>query len=214
MMKNQKLIISIALTILIIVSIAVIVYVNLPEPEKGTNPDENITNNETETNKNFEIFTWIYNSTETNFTLFDLEQMNPMTGQGRYIKNKLLPDVVEIEPTHNYTGLPIKSFLSETNDLPTNFTILVTANDGWQSEYTIDEVKGIVDIYDENGTIIENHTAIMILAYAEDGQYYLDTDPNNETGPLRIALIGNDNPVSSSNLWTKMVISIELVAQP
>ena len=216
MIKNQKIIIPIALAVLIIVSIAVIAYVNLPQPEENTNtnPEENTSNNETEIGDNSVIFTLIYDTIETNYTLSDLEQMNPITGPGRYVKSKLLPDTVVIENAYNFTGLTVKSFLKEMTDLPTNYTLLVTASDGWQGEYTFDEAKGLVDVYDENGTILENHTATMILAFAQDGQYYKDIDPDNETGPIRIAFIGNDNPITSSNLWTKMVVSVELVPQP
>ena len=51
----------------------------------------------------------------------------------------------------------------------------------------------------------------MLLAYKEDGSYYSEIDPDNEIGPLRIAYVGN-NVITSSNLWSKMVVSIEVIS--
>ena len=61
-------------------------------------------------------------------------------------------------------------------------------------------------MYDENGTIIKNQTGTMILAYAE-------IDPDNETGPLRIVFVGEDNPITSSDLWLNKVYNIDIINQ-
>jgi hypothetical protein len=213
MAKNQQVIVTITLALLIIIAVVVVAYVNLSEP---TDQEQKDTNEDNKIDQTPSVFTWIINqtNTETIFNLTELEELNSVTGQGRYIKTKLLPDTVLIEDAHNYTGIPITSFLNEMNDIPSNYTLLVTASDGWESEYSMNQVNGSVDIYNENGSVIENNTATMILAYKIDGQYYSEIDPDNEIGPFRIAFIGDDNPITSSDLWSKMVVSIEIIAQP
>ena len=214
MAKNQQLIVPIALAVLIIIAVAVVAYVNLSKPENQEQTTD--INEDNENNQTTAVFTWIINETqtETEFNLSELEELNTVTGQGRYIKTKLLPDSVVIEDSHNYTGVPITSFLNEMNEIPSNYSLLVSASDGWESEYTMDDVNGSVDVYNENGSILENQTATMILAFKEDEQYYNEIDPENEIGPFRIAFIGDDNPITSSNLWSKMVVSIKIIAQP
>ena len=71
----------------------------------------------------------------------------------------------------------------------------------------MDNIDGNVDIYDEKGNILPNETAVMILAYKENGEYFSD----NETGPLRVAFVDN-NYITSSSLWSKRVVSIEVIS--
>jgi len=213
MAKNQQVIVTIVLALLIIIAVAVVAYVNLSEPADQEQKD---TNEDNEIDQTIPVFTWIINQTNTEekFNLTELEELNSVIGQGRYIKTKLLPDTILIEDSHNYTGIPITSFINEMSEIPNNYSLLVSASDGWESEYTMSQVNGSVDIYNENGSVIENNTATMILAYKIDGQYYSEIDPDNEIGPFRIAFIGDDNPITSSDLWSKMVVSIEIIAQP
>jgi hypothetical protein len=75
----------------------------------------------------------------------------------------------------------------------------------------MNETLGYVDVYNETGDIISDETAVMILAYKEDGSYYSEIDPDNEIGPLRIAFVG-DNIITSSSLWSKMVVSIKIIS--
>ena len=51
----------------------------------------------------------------------------------------------------------------------------------------------------------------MILAYKEDGEYYSEIDPENVIGPLRVAFV-DDNVITSSNLLSKMVVSIDVIS--
>ena len=98
------------------------------------------------------------------------------------------------------------TLINQMEDLPENYNITVTASDGWTTEFTMDQVYGEIDLYNETGDIIEEGIVTMILAYKEDGEYINDL----EVGPLRIAFIGED-VITSSSLWSKMVESIEII---
>ena len=145
------------------------------------------------------------------YSLKDLESIDSYTGTGRYIKTKLLPDSVVIGESVSYTGVRMYKILDEVPNLPGSFNISVVSSDEWQVTYSMDDIDGNVDIYDEEGNVLSNESAVMILAYKENGEYYSDIDPDGETGPLRVAFVDND-VITSSNLWSKMVVSIEILS--
>ena len=157
------------------------------------------------------LLTVIFDEYQANYTLEDIEALDFYLGTGSYIKTKLLPDSVVISDPIKYTGVPITSFLDEIPDLPNNYNVSIISDDEWTVNYTMNETFGYVDVYNEMGDILSNETAVMILAYKEDGSYYSEIDPDNEIGPLRIAYVGN-NVITSSNLWSKMVVSIEIIS--
>jgi len=172
-----------------------------------------IENNETPNGEDEEspvLLTVIFDDYQVNYTLEDIEALDSYLGTGGYIKTKLLPDSVVISDIIEYTGVPITSLLEEIPNLPDNYNVSVISDDGWTVNYTINETLGYVDVYNEMGGILSNETAVMILAYKEDGSYYSEIDPDNEIGPLRVVFVG-DSVITSSNLWSKMVVSIEII---
>lgn len=215
MVQNENVLITIGLIVVVVVAVATLLYVNLPQAPENNQPHESTEGqnqqNETEIpSENNTVLSVLYKGEYFNYTLEQLEEIETYTGSGRYIKTKLLPDTVVISESHNYTGIQMTTLLKRFERLPENYTITVTSNDGWTSTYTSDEIWGNVEVYNETGHLIENATATMILAYSEDGQYYKDIDPDNEIGPFRIAFV-DDNVITPSDLWAKMVISIEIV---
>ena len=193
--KSVNKTISVGLIIVIFFAIAVIVYVNLPEQEKEEN--------ETELNGYVNI---IYEDQTYNFTLNDLIKMDSKEGSGSYIKLGWLPDIV-IEGPFNYSGIEISTLLDKIENLPDTYNISIKASDGRNSTYSFNELMGNVDIYNNSGNITGNSGVTMILAYKQDGEYIIDPDE----GPLRIAFI-DDGSITSSKLWTKIVVAIEVNA--
>ena len=203
MVEKQTQYITIALAALIIIAAGIIIYISLPTDtiETDLNEDQstNETTNQTIDNSNIQ-FSVIYNSTETEYNIEELESLSTYTGKGQYIKTKLIPD-----------SIPSDVSLLGTS-LPDNFNLSVTSSDGYVVEYTKNQTLGDVICYDENGSILTNETAIMLLAYQEQGLYYNEIDHDAEIGPLRIVFVGNtESRITSSNLWVKMVTSIEIV---
>ena len=206
--KNDNRLITIVLAFIVIVAIFTYVYVNLPQDNNKVKNSENIdTNNDNNTNVSDReiILSIIFDSEEKNFTLSELEELEVYSGSGRYIKTKVLPDVI-INGPYNFTGVKFTTLLSQMGDLPEKYNITVTASDGWTSTFTMNQINGEIDVYNETGNIIENGAVTMILAYKEDGEYIND----EEVGPIQIAFV-DDEVITASNLWSKMVESIEII---
>jgi hypothetical protein len=166
-----------------------------------------IENNE----KDVIILTISFNDYNAEFSLEDLESIESYTGSGQYIKTKLLPDSIVLSDLISYTGVRIYKILEEIPNLPDYYNVSVVSSDGWTTTYTMEDIDGNVDVYDEGGNILTNKTAVMILAFKENGDYYSEIDPDGETGPLRIAFV-DENVITSSDLWSKMVISLEVIS--
>jgi hypothetical protein len=191
--ESKNKILTLGLVIVIFFAIAVIVYVNLPEKE----------NEKQETKLNGYVNV-IYKDQIFNFTLNDLIKMDSVEGSGSYIKLGWLPDIV-IEGPFNYSGIEISTLFENIENLPKTYNITVRASDGRDSSFSYNDIMGNVDIYNNSGNITGNGGVSMIVAYKHDGEYITNTDE----GPLRIAFI-DDGSITSSNLWTKMVESIEI----
>lgn len=157
------------------------------------------------------LLTVIFGDYQANYTLDDIEALQSYTGTGAYIKTKLLPDSVVTDDLHEYKGVLITTLLEQISALPEHYNISVVSSDGWITNYTLNEILGYVDVYNETGNITTTEKAVMILAYKEDGSYYSEIDPENETGPLRIAFVGDSPIYTPSGLWSKMVVSIEVI---
>ncbi len=181
------------LVLAVIIAVATILYVNFYGGEENIHEEK--------------ILTVVLGDTKMEYTLSDLKNLESYKGNGRYIKTKLLPDSVVISESHQYTGVRVTTLLEQFNNLPVNYAVTIQALDGWSINYTQSQIQGHVTIYDENGEVIDNATATMIIAYAEDGEYYMDSNP--EVGPLRVAFV-DGNPITPSNLWVKMVTRIEI----
>lgn len=221
MVKKQNMMVTISLLVIIVVAISTLIYVNLPiesnedtQKNQGTDGtiDDNYEMDGVEKNTTCSL---IFGDQVILYDLLTLETFEQYTGSGRYIKTKLLPDTISLSEVINFTGIQIQTLLESLNGLPTNYSIKVTASDGYVSEYTIDEISGNVEVYTENGTIAENASAVvMILAYMEEESYYFEIDPEEEIGPFRIAFVEENTPITSSSLWTKNIISIEILPSP
>ncbi|HHH79796.1 MAG TPA: hypothetical protein ENL13_02710 [Thermoplasmatales archaeon] len=126
--------------------------------------------------------------------------MDSFTGSGRYIKKS-----GTIVGPNNYTGVRISMLLKDVPNLPENFTIEAIASDGYTVNYTYDEVKGYVAVYNESGNETGIGNLTMIIAYKENGVLL-----NESTGgPLRIAFV-DEGAISSSRLWIRSLVSLSI----
>ncbi|MFO8077492.1 MAG: hypothetical protein R6U21_02465 [Thermoplasmatota archaeon] len=204
---------TITLAIVIVIAIGVLVYTNLPYSNQTSDDTSDMdTTDENEQNENDEtLLTIIHKGINYTYSISELENIEPYTAPGRYIKTKLLPDTVILGDTHNYTGVTIQSLLDDVNVSSNFYQLNISASDGWITTYSINDTIGKVDVYDETGQIIDNASATMIIAYKEDRKYYSTIDLDNEIGPLRIAFVGENTPITPSNLWAKMITTIEVI---
>ena len=200
MVKENKTnrMITAALAVVIIVAAITILYVTLPQSEHKTTDDNQ--NNESAT-----LLTVIYEDEQTNYTLEELKALESYTGSGRYIKEGAFPEII-IKGPYNHTGVTIMVILDQISNLSQNYSITVTASDDWTADYNLSQIQGNVDIYNESGNITGIGGVTTLLAYKEDGNYI------NESmgGPLRIVYV-DDGKITLSGLWTKKVVTIEVV---
>ncbi len=152
------------------------------------------------------LLTIKYGDFQINYTLNDIESFPKIEGSGYYIKVGWLPEI-KIDGPLNYTGVEITSLFEDVENMPEIYKIKITSSDGWASNFSYNEILGNVDIYNESGNIKDKGGVSMILAYMRDGEYINESDE----GPLRIAFI-DDGAITSSNLWIKMVVSIEIIS--
>lgn len=145
------------------------------------------------------VLTVEYGNEVRKYTMDELKSMMSVSGYGGYIKK----NNVTVGP-NLYKGIPIKNLLQEFS-LPGNYSITVIAGDGYTKNFSIDTVKGKVDIYSENGSYLGIKNLTMIVAYEKDGDAL-----GEDEGPLRIAFVSDEGYITSSSLWVKNVVSIKI----
>jgi len=188
--KNDK-IVTVAFIIILIIAISAYIYVSLPKPEKEISQEE-------EQGVSY-ILTVRYGDEIRNYTLDDLKSMPSISGYGGYVKKNNItvgPDL--------YKGVSFEYILQEFS-LPENYSVTVIASDGYEKNYSIDMIKGKVDIYNESGNYVGMGNLTMILAYEKDGSAL-----GEDEGPLRIAFVSEDGYLTPSNLWVRNIVSIEI----
>jgi hypothetical protein len=196
--KTDNRLTSIALTVVIVIAAMILIYTNLPKENSVYTPNENSQQSESEI-----IFTLRFDDQELKYSLNDLENLEAYTCNATIIKTGFLPEL-KFEGPNEYTGVIMSTLLNEIGDLPVNYSINVISTD-INTTYNLNQIKGKVDIYDSSGLIIDNGTAIMILAYKIDGEYF------TQEGILPLRIVFCNENMTSSRLWAKMVKSIEII---
>jgi len=120
----------------------------------------------------------------TSHTIADLEELDIVTAQGTFTNS------AGVDYMATYTGVPIATLIG---NVPADTTILVTAADGYSMNY-------------EAGMLLDRSEGTWILAYKENGSY-MPYDP----GPLRVVLVGEDNPHFEGAISAKMVTRIDIL---
>jgi hypothetical protein len=120
----------------------------------------------------------------TTYTIADLEALNAVTAPGTFTNS------VGVDYTATYTGVPIATLIG---NVPSDTTILVTAADGYTMNYNA-------------GLFLDRSEGTWILAYKENGSY-MPYDP----GPLRVVLVGEENPHFEGAISAKMVTQIDIL---
>jgi len=208
--KSNK-IITIALAMIITLAAITILYVSLPENKENKKPSgENHEQGGNQTGESA-ILTVIYGDEQTNYTLDELEALESYTGMGGYRTS-----FPSIKGQGNYTGVPVTTLVELTAGNIENYSIVVTSNDGEKIEnktYNYGFIMGNVDIYNPNNASdaipIGNGGLNMVLAYKYEGDYLNES----KDGKLKIAFLDENGSITSSGLWWKYIISIEIEEQ-
>jgi len=191
--ESSDKVVTIIFVTIFIIAIGAYIYVSLPqqggEGQEGEQPAaEYVLNVE-------------YGNEVRKYTMDEIKSMTSISGYGGYIKK----NNVTVGP-NLYKGVPIENLLQEFS-LPGNYSITVIASDGYAKNFSIDTIKGKVDIYSENGSYLGIKNLTMIVAYEKDGNAL-----GEDEGPLRIAFVSDEGYITPSSLWVKNAVSIKINA--
>jgi hypothetical protein len=204
--KTNK-IISAVIAIAIILSVIVLIYVNLPKQTETTEED-NTTPPAQKENPNTSIFSLIYNDDYYNYSLGQIERLEPYTAKGGYRTQTGF-----IKGFGNYTGVNITTLINTLESVPYQYSLQVTDSTGESILYNFSTIRGDVNIYDpenaSNPNPIGNGNMTMVLAYQFEGSYLNETNDGN----LKIVFLDQHGSITQSSLWWKKVVSIRIITE-
>lgn len=128
--------------------------------------------------------TVVIGDTSRDYTIADLETLDVVTAKGTFV------NAVGVDYTASYTGVPMATLIGNVS---ADTTIRVTAADGYSMNY-------------KAGKLLDRSQGTWILAYKENGSY-MPYDP----GPLRVVLVGENNPRFEGAVSAKMVSRIDVL---
>jgi len=140
--------------------------------------------------------TLIGNETKT-YALDEIRAMPSYTAGGGFKKST----GVVVGP-FNYTGVNITYLADLVGGITPSESMKITASDGYSMTYTYEQAMGEIATYE--GTT--GHIT-MVIAYEEDGNP-ISSDCG---GPLRIAFVGSDSPITDGHFWCKYINKIEIL---
>jgi hypothetical protein len=109
----------------------------------------------------------------------------------------------------NYTGVRLSTLLELVGGMNSDYSVRVTAKDGYSMVYTYNQVEG------ENFTTYSPMTGdevpatelfTVVLAYYRDGVNISSDDG----GPLRLATLGLQGSLTDGHFWIKWVTKLEI----
>ena len=189
---------TIALAVVIFIAVIALIYVNLPESEKTS--DDSTDNDAVSPPIEEIILTVSFDDQQFNYTFSELENMTSYTGLGGKIDKKSITT-----GPYNYTGVKITTLLDKFENLPENYNITATSSDDYSQSYTKSTIEGNITLYNDTNSQLNVGDLTVIVAYKIEDEYI--TDP--EYSPIMIAAV--DSYYTQSNLWARMLVSLEIV---
>lgn len=134
------------------------------------------------------------------YSLDEVKAMPAYTASGGFKKSTGV-----IVGPYTYTGVNLTYLTDLVGGISPSNSIKLTASDGYSMTYTYDQVMGDITIYSTNEEETDEPLT-MVLAYEEDGA----SIPDEFGGPLRVAFIRSDIPITDGHFWVKYVNKIEI----
>ncbi len=139
-------------------------------------------------------------STTLDFTLYDVQNLDSVTGNGSFIKS-----TGTVEGPFEFTGVELKALVDLVYS-GEDYSIEVVATDGYTMTYNYSQVEnGTYEHYDASGTSLGFDDFTMVVAYAQDGSPLVDM-------ALRIAIIDESEPITDGHFWAKYVRTVKVLA--
>ena len=145
------------------------------------------------------------NGTEVVLTATDIVGLDSYTAEGGTRSSS-----GSVKNIGTYTGIPILTLLEEVGGVSNGDSVKVIASDDWETTITYEQLNGgDIATYDSEGNPVEaTEPLTMIVAYYMDGEPLSAED----VGTLRIALVGPEGVITAGSVWSKFVVTIEIVA--
>jgi len=136
------------------------------------------------------------------YSLNEVKAMPAYTASGGFKKS-----TGAIVGPYTYTGVNLTYLTDLVGGITSSNSVKITASDGYSMTYTYDQVMGDITIYSSTSEEETDEPLTMVLAYEENGSLI----PDEYGGPLRIAFIRSDTPITDGHFWIKYVNKIEIL---
>ena len=137
------------------------------------------------------------------YTLDEIKAMLSYTAGGRFKKSS-----GAIVGPYTYKSVNVTYLAGLVGGLTPSNSVKVTASDGYAMAYTYDQIMGDLTTYNATtGEPEPDGPVTMVLAYEEGG----NPIPSEYGGPLRVAFVGPDSPITDGHFWIKWVNKIEIL---
>ncbi|MGD0979038.1 MAG: hypothetical protein ABR962_07855 [Candidatus Bathyarchaeia archaeon] len=111
-----------------------------------------------------------------------------------------------------YTGVPISTFVAMVANTGSSYSVNVTGADGFSTIFSYSNLTGNLQTFDNltgKTPVQHNQTLTVMLAYYINGTVLPGPYPSG-VGPLRIAIVGPEGLITTSSLWAKWVVSLQI----
>jgi hypothetical protein len=136
-----------------------------------------------------------------------------ITAPGGYFSDGATPPY----STYNYTGVSLNTLANLVGGLTSGEVLSVVGSDGYTRNFTYSQVvNGNFSAYTENKTTgvatVPTKPVVAIVAYYNNSQLI----PGNWTkgvgsGPLMVAIVGNNSLVTPGKFWVKWVDKVKIL---
>ncbi len=149
-------------------------------------------------NKEDPITITLNGTTTHKYTLSQIKNISSTTGKGGF-----LTSTEQVVGPYEYEGVKLTKLISNAY-LGGNYTLEVTAADGYTMTYTKQQVEGKFKIYNQTGSLVEEQGNVtLLLAYDIVG------DTELKEGP-RIVMVDEEPKITLSHFWAKLVRDINI----
>ena len=114
-----------------------------------------------------------------------------------------------------YTGVPISTFVAMVANPSMSYSINVTGADGYSTILSYSNLTGNLQTWENvipPAPVQHNQTLTVMLAYYINGTTL--GNYSSGVGPLRLVIVGPEGLLTSSSLWAKWVVSLQVTGSP
>jgi hypothetical protein len=115
--------------------------------------------------------------------------------------------------TNDYTGVSLKTLADLVGGLNSSEVLMVEGSDGYTQNFTYSQVvNGNFSTFNSTTGNPASPTKqiVPIVAYYNNSQL-IPGESNGGSGPLMVAIVGNDSLITQGKYWVKWVVKLEVL---